>query len=59
MTNHHIRSSLWSSLKTEISIIKSNSCWRVGDGKRINLWNDAWCGTPLAQSLQIPQNVIT
>jgi hypothetical protein len=56
--NHHIFSSLWSSIKSEMTIIKENSCWKVGTGDSINLWNDAWCGVPLAQSLHIHQSVI-
>ncbi|XP_045794076.1 uncharacterized protein LOC123888954 [Trifolium pratense] len=56
--NHHIFSSLWSSIKSEMSVIKENSCWKVGTGHNINLWNDPWCGVPLAQSLHIHQSVI-
>ncbi|CAJ2652147.1 unnamed protein product [Trifolium pratense] len=57
--NHHIYSSLWSSIKAELSTIKDNSCWKVGSGQQINLWYDAWCGIPLAQSLNIQHNVVT
>jgi hypothetical protein len=41
-----------------MSIIKENSCWKIGTGQSINLWNDAWCGVPLAHSLHIHQSVI-
>ncbi|CAJ2667996.1 unnamed protein product [Trifolium pratense] len=54
---HHIFSSLWSSIKNEIPVIKENSSWNVGTGQLINLWHDTWCGIPLQQSLNIPQNV--
>jgi hypothetical protein len=39
--NHHIASSIWSGVKTELTNIMDNSIWRVGSGHQIHLWNDA------------------
>jgi hypothetical protein len=54
--NHHVFSSIWSSVKSEYSIIMNNASWKVGSGLNINLWLDSWCGKPLFQSLNIQQN---
>ncbi|GAU47191.1 hypothetical protein TSUD_350560 [Trifolium subterraneum] len=56
--NHHVNSSIWSSVKQEVQVILDNSCWRVGNGQCINLWTDSWCGEPLATSQNIHPNVL-
>ncbi|GAU48769.1 hypothetical protein TSUD_406120 [Trifolium subterraneum] len=56
--NHHINSSIWSSVKQEVQVILDNSCWRVGNGQCINLWTDSWCGEPLATSQNIHPNIL-
>jgi len=38
--NHHINSSIWSSIKMEYPIVKENSSWLVGDGQQIGFWFD-------------------
>lgn len=38
--NHHIFSSLWSTIKHELPVIKDNSTWLIGNGKHINFWHD-------------------
>jgi hypothetical protein len=40
--NHHIYSSLWSSIKNEFPTIMDNSAWLLGDGEDISFWNDSW-----------------
>jgi hypothetical protein len=45
-------------IKTEVSVIKDNFCWKVGTCHSNNFWYDSWCGEPLAQSLNIHQNVV-
>jgi hypothetical protein len=37
---------------------KDNFCWKVGTCHSNNFWYDSWCGEPLAQSLNIHQNVV-
>ncbi|WJX12769.1 hypothetical protein P8452_03227 [Trifolium repens] len=54
---HHIFSSIWSSIKEEYSMIKDNAAWLVGNGENINFWLDSWCGDPLVDQLDIPEQV--
>jgi mannosylglycoprotein endo-beta-mannosidase len=53
-SQHHIFSSIWSSVKEEFEIIRENSVWSLGNGRDINFWHDCWCGNPLVDQLQIP-----
>jgi ribonuclease HI len=53
---HHIFSSIWSSIKEEFNVIKDNTVWLVGNGERINFWLDSWCGDPLVEQLGIPDH---
>ncbi|KAK2426743.1 hypothetical protein QL285_025379 [Trifolium repens] len=55
--NHHIFSSLWSSVKAEFVTIKDNSAWLFGDGVSISFWHDEWCGPPLSTQLHIPTQI--
>jgi hypothetical protein len=41
---HHISSSIWSSIKEEYSVIMENFIWLLGIGEDINFCNDNWCG---------------
>jgi hypothetical protein len=54
---HHIYSSIWSSVKVEFPTIMANSFWLLGDGRSINFWNDEWCGAPLSIKLNIPDHI--
>jgi hypothetical protein len=54
---HHIFSSIWCSVKDEVSVLKENCTWLLGDGKDINFWNDSWCGPPLLDQLSIPDHI--
>jgi hypothetical protein len=57
--NHHIFSSLWSSVKSEFHVVMENSCFILGDGTSLNFWTDCWCGEQtIAQAFQIPENVL-
>jgi hypothetical protein len=31
-----------------------NTIWIIGNGEKINFWNDNWCGTPLSDLYNIP-----
>lgn len=46
-----------SSIKEDFSILEDNSTWLLGNGEKINFWNDSWCGAPLSQALNIPQAI--
>jgi hypothetical protein len=34
-----------------------NSIWLLGNGEDINFWNDNWCGTPLSNTFNIPDQI--
>lgn len=52
--NHHIISSIRSSLKTHFSMIINHSCQVTGHGNEVNFWLDNWCDIPLVQNYNIP-----
>ncbi|GAU35943.1 hypothetical protein TSUD_394910 [Trifolium subterraneum] len=54
---HHVFSSIWSSIKDDFTVIMDNTVWLLGDGKEINFWNDNWCGTSLSEQLRIPVQI--
>jgi hypothetical protein len=54
---HHISSSIWSSIKEEFSVIADNSIWLLGNGENINFWKDNWCGTSLVELFNIPDHI--
>ena len=37
---------LWSSFLEERKVFEEGACWRVGDGKQIEVWVDAWLNKP-------------
>jgi hypothetical protein len=55
--NHHISSSIWSSVKEEFSVLKDNTIWLLGNGENINFWTDNWCGTSLVDFFNIPDHI--
>jgi hypothetical protein len=38
--SHHIHSSLWSSIKSEVQTVRDNSGYVIGDGSKVNFWRD-------------------
>jgi hypothetical protein len=38
-------------------MIKDNAVWLVGNGENINFWLDSWCGDPLVDRLDIPEQI--
>jgi hypothetical protein len=55
--NHHIFSSLWSSVKQEYSVVMDNSKILLGDGENTFFWTDCWGGPPLCDIFQIPVTI--
>ncbi|XP_058776768.1 uncharacterized protein LOC131651114 [Vicia villosa] len=55
--NHHIFSSIWSSVKSEMPSVLANSSWCLGNGKDISLWYANWCGAPLFSSFTDPTSI--
>ncbi|MCH97022.1 ribonuclease H protein [Trifolium medium] len=54
---HHISSSIWSSIKEEFSVITDNTFWLLGNGEEINFWNDNWCGSIMADHFNVPNHL--
>lgn len=54
---HHIFSSLWSSIKSEVSTLENNCRWIIGNGKNINFWLDSWCDRPIVSILNLSDHV--
>ncbi|KAK2430924.1 hypothetical protein QL285_029213 [Trifolium repens] len=54
---YHIFSSLWSSIKDEVEVVRDNTVWLLGNGDNINFWLDNWCGDPLVEQLGIPVHI--
>ena len=38
---------LWSSLLEGKKVVKEGACWKVGDGRQIEVWADAWLNKTL------------
>jgi hypothetical protein len=49
--SHHVKSSVWSGIKTQIVTALDNSLWIVGTGEKIQFWTDNWLGEPLVDLL--------
>ncbi|GAU40165.1 hypothetical protein TSUD_292700 [Trifolium subterraneum] len=55
--SYHVSSSIWSGIKHKFPDISLNCSWQIGNGEMVNFWTDSWCGEPLIDSLNIPQNL--
>ncbi|GAU36821.1 hypothetical protein TSUD_320580 [Trifolium subterraneum] len=44
-------------IKEEVATMFQNSIWLLGNGEDINFWNDNWCGTPLSDTFNIPDQI--
>jgi hypothetical protein len=55
---YHIYSSLWSSMKSEYSLITDNSSWLMGNGENIYFWSDSWCGMTIGERLNVPPPIV-
>ena len=51
---YYIFSSLWSSCKSKVDLVLDNIIRNLGNGSKINLWFDTWCGPLIASSLNLP-----
>lgn len=49
---HHITSSIWSNIKSEIDYVTSNIRFVLGNGCNTNFWLDSWSGPPLMNLIQ-------
>lgn len=58
VVSHHIFSSTWPSIKSQISVVKENCGWQLGSGADINFWTDLWLSEPLVNMSNIPDHLL-
>ena len=46
----------WRSIHNSLRILKDGTRWRVGNGKRIHIWEDRWLPTPTTYRVTSPQS---
>jgi hypothetical protein len=46
----------WQSIYQAIHIIKKGSCWKVGNGQNINIWEDNWVAWQNGYKILTPKN---
>ena len=46
----------WRSIHNSLEIIRRDTRWRMGNGKRIHIWEDRWLPTPSTYKVISPQN---
>ena len=46
----------WRSIYNSLRVLKEGTCWRVGNGKRIHIWEDKWLPTPTTYRVTSPQS---
>jgi hypothetical protein len=49
---------MWRSLLSSKDLLKEGLVWRIGDGKKIQIWKDRWLPTPLSFSVQSPPQIL-
>ncbi|XP_019460143.1 PREDICTED: uncharacterized protein LOC109359903 [Lupinus angustifolius] len=54
-SQRYFKSSIWPGIKSNWHTVMSNSIWLVGEGKSVNFWLDNWLGSPLMDSIHIPE----
>lgn len=55
--SYRIFSSVWSSIKGQISVMKENSSWQLGNGSEIRFWTDNWLDDSLVNICNIPAHL--
>lgn len=56
--NHHIFSSIWTSVKDEMNFVIENSSWCIGNGNSSKLWFDNWCSSSLYHDIEDPNSIV-
>ncbi|CAL0327859.1 unnamed protein product [Lupinus luteus] len=57
MRSTYVKSSIWPGIKRVWTEINENCIWIVGNGTTISYWFDNWLGTPLVETLHIPNHL--
>ncbi|CAJ2644686.1 unnamed protein product [Trifolium pratense] len=52
--NHAISSSIWSSFKNVLHLVRDHSIWKIGNGLSTSFWNDNWLGYKLKDLILEP-----
>jgi hypothetical protein len=52
----YMKSSIWPGIKDHVTTVKANTIWLIGSGKSILFWTDNWLGSPLVDTLNLPNN---
>ncbi|XP_045802493.1 uncharacterized protein LOC123896099 [Trifolium pratense] len=52
--NHAISSSIWSSLKNVLHLVRDHSIWQIGNSLSTSFWNDNWLGYKLKDLILEP-----
>ena len=47
---------VWQSIHNSLVVIKKGTRWRVGNGRRIHIWDDKWLPTPSSYKVISPQS---
>lgn len=56
VVSHHIFSSIWPGIKSQISVVEENCGWQLGNGADINFWTDLWLFEPLVSMINSSVN---
>lgn len=51
-------SQLWRSFRDAIPLVKASMLWRVGNGRKIHIWNDIWLPTHTTFRVQSPIKIL-
>lgn len=50
---------LWRSLLACKDLLKEGMAWRIGNGKKVNIWTDCWIGVSALRCLEMDDNRTT
>nr|KYP67014.1 Putative ribonuclease H protein At1g65750 family [Cajanus cajan] len=50
---YYLASTIWASIRDMYSIVKDNSTWKIGIGKKVNFWIDRWLSMLIIDILNI------
>jgi hypothetical protein len=48
----------WRSIQGASDLIKDGLVWRVGNGKKVQIWKDRWLPTPTTYMVQSPPSIL-
>ncbi|KAG6639514.1 hypothetical protein CIPAW_10G106100 [Carya illinoinensis] len=45
---------LWRSFMAARQVVKAGTCWRIGNGKEVQIWQERWLGHPVPKKVTSP-----